>query len=190
MRSILKSKKGAIEFSMTTVVIIVLSMTMLVLGLTLVRTLFTGAIYTAQSMNSQIQNKINQAFQEETTTLAIVKEAAATVNPELGKDNCIWWAIQADIPGAYTYEAKIVAGECATIYGVSLATIQSWFPTGLKGSVNLPANVPTSKCLRLTLPKTAPSCLFTVALTAYNSAGTIYGSDDVGVRAKKPGLFG
>ena len=188
MRSILKSKKGAIELSMTTVVIIVLSMTMLVLGLTLIKTLFTGAIYTAQSMNTQIQTKINQAFQETSTTVAIVKESGM-VNPELAKDQCVWWAIQADVPGTYSYKATVSAEECATKYGVSQATIESWF-TGLTGSMTLSANQIKNNCLLLSLPKTAPSCLFKVSIVANGPAGTVYGSDDTFVRARKPGLFG
>ena len=62
MRSILYKRKAAIELSMTTVVVIVLAMTMLALGLTLVRTLFKGAIFTAQSLSENTQKEIDKIF--------------------------------------------------------------------------------------------------------------------------------
>ena len=71
MRSLLR-KKGAIELSMTTVVVIVLAMTMLALGLTLVRTLFQGAIYTAQSLSENTQKEIDKIFSQEDKDLLLV----------------------------------------------------------------------------------------------------------------------
>jgi len=65
MRSILKNKKGAIELSMTTVVVIVLSMTMLILGLTLVRTIFQGATGSIDTINDKVQAQINNLFADQ-----------------------------------------------------------------------------------------------------------------------------
>ena len=39
----ISQKKGAIELSMTTIVILVLAMSMLILGLVLIKAIFTGA---------------------------------------------------------------------------------------------------------------------------------------------------
>jgi len=65
MRSILESKKGAIELSMTTVVVIVLSMTMLILGLTLVRSIFQGATSSVNTINEKTKAQINNLFANE-----------------------------------------------------------------------------------------------------------------------------
>ena len=72
MISILNSKKGAIELSMTTVVVIVLAMTMLILGLTLIRTIFTGAQYNVQSINDKVRGEINSLFLENADQKIIV----------------------------------------------------------------------------------------------------------------------
>ena len=58
-------KRGAIELSIGTVVIIVLAMTMLILGLVLVRTIFSGATTSVDNINSQVQNEINKIFGED-----------------------------------------------------------------------------------------------------------------------------
>ena len=72
MRSILKSKKGAIELSMTTVVVIVLSMTMLILGLTLVRSIFKGATDSVDSINDKVKAQIANLFANEQQSNLIV----------------------------------------------------------------------------------------------------------------------
>ena len=43
-------KKGAMELSMGTIVILVLAMSMLILGLVLIRTIFMGAKYNVQTI--------------------------------------------------------------------------------------------------------------------------------------------
>ena len=72
MRSILKNKRGAIELSMTTVVIIVLSMTMLILGLTLIRSIFSGATQSVDTINDKVKAQINNLFADEQSSNVIV----------------------------------------------------------------------------------------------------------------------
>ena len=189
MRSVL-NRKGAIELSMTTVVVIVLAMTMLALGLTLVRTLFTGAIYTAGTLNDQVKNQINQIFQSETTRVGIISEQGQ-LNPARGKDQCVWWAIVADTGGKYDYSFTVDPAECAQTakgYHLTKQMIESWF-IDLKGSKSLAANDRQQYCLPLNIPRNAPSCLFKVDLETKKDM-VIYGSSTVYIRAKAATLFG
>ena len=191
MRSILKRKRAAIELSMTTVVVIVLAMTMLAVGLTLVRTLFKGAIYTAGSLNTQIQDQINQMFQSETTTVGIVSDQGL-LEPSRGDDSCVWWAIVAYDSGTYDYTFSIIPAECADAskgYRLTDASIGKWFLTPLHGSVSLAPNQPEKYCLRFNIPSNAPSCLFSVDLVVTKD-GVNYGSERVDIRPKKSTLFG
>jgi hypothetical protein len=190
VRSVLSKKRGAIELSMTTVVVIVLAMTMLALGLTLVRTLFTGAIFTATSLNSQVQNEINKIFQSETTKVGIISEQGK-LEPARGKDNCIWWAIVADTGGKYDYTFSVDAAECGDAtkgYRLTKTMIESWF-TGLKGTMAMAPNQQQSPCLLLTVPNNAPSCLFKVDLEVKKD-GVIYGGSSTYIRPKAATLFG
>jgi|WetSurMetagenome_2_1015567.scaffolds.fasta_scaffold174179_2 hypothetical protein len=59
------NKKGAIELSIGTIVIIVIAMSMLILGLVLVRTIFTSAITSVTSIDAGVKNKIQQMFSED-----------------------------------------------------------------------------------------------------------------------------
>ncbi|MBU2523470.1 MAG: hypothetical protein KKE23_04260 [Nanoarchaeota archaeon] len=97
MRSILKSKnkKGAIELSMTTVVVIVLSMTMLVLGLVLVRSIFTGATELVDITNEKTKAQIIDLFaDEESSDLIVLLGSDKTIKVKADTD-LAWAAIAA-----------------------------------------------------------------------------------------------
>ena len=61
----MKSKKGAIELSVGTIVIIVLAMTMLILGIVLIRNIFTGTITNVDEINEGVRDQIKKLFQNE-----------------------------------------------------------------------------------------------------------------------------
>jgi len=57
-----KSRKAAIELSIGTIVIIVLAMTMLILGLVLVRTIFVTSTESVNDLDQKIKNEISALF--------------------------------------------------------------------------------------------------------------------------------
>lgn len=65
------NKKAAIELSMTTVVVIVLAMSMLILGLVLIRSIFTGATQNVVSINERVKAQIDKLFTEENQETAL-----------------------------------------------------------------------------------------------------------------------
>ena len=62
----MKNKKAAIELSIGTVVIIVLAMTMLIMGVVLVRNIFSGATSSVDTLNDKVKGEITSLFSEET----------------------------------------------------------------------------------------------------------------------------
>lgn len=88
-----KNKKAAIELSIGTIVVVVLAMTMLVLGVVLVRSIFTGSIDLADVTNSQVRQQITELFSSEGSNLiiqlgsgktAIVREGGDVANINIG----------------------------------------------------------------------------------------------------------
>jgi hypothetical protein len=65
------SKKGAIELSIGTIVIIVLAMAMLILGLVLVRSIFSGSTTAVNSINTGVLNEIQKVFADTDKKMAI-----------------------------------------------------------------------------------------------------------------------
>jgi hypothetical protein len=58
----MRGKKAAIEMSIGTIVVVVLSMSMLILGLVLIKTIFTGAKNVADMTNDQLTSEISKLF--------------------------------------------------------------------------------------------------------------------------------
>ena len=73
------NKKGAIELSMTTVVVIVLAMSMLILGLVLIRSIFKGATESVNILNDKVKGEITNLFSEESGGLFAIKLGADKV---------------------------------------------------------------------------------------------------------------
>ncbi len=67
----LKYKRGAIELSIGTVVIIVLAMSMLILGLVLIRNIFTGATESVNILDDKVQNEIKNLFNDENSNVIV-----------------------------------------------------------------------------------------------------------------------
>ena len=79
----IRNKEGALELSIGTIVIIVIGMSMLILGLVLVRTIFTGATDSVDSINAGVLNEINNLFKNEGGNLIIKLGTSnkATIKP-------------------------------------------------------------------------------------------------------------
>jgi len=105
-------KRGAIELSMTTVVVIVLAMTMLILGLTLIRTIFVGAKYNVEILNEKVKGEINKLFVEEEQRSAVYL-AGDTAKIKQGESFGIAFAIKnTGADGIFSYETKLLQKNC------------------------------------------------------------------------------
>ena len=71
MRKLVMNKKGAMELSMSTVVVLVLAMTMLILGLVLVRSIFKGATGSVNDINEKVKGEIAGLFVDETSKIIV-----------------------------------------------------------------------------------------------------------------------
>lgn len=64
-------KRGAIELSMGTIVIVVLSMSMLILGIILIRNIFGGTTNAVNNINREIIDEISSLFADPTKKMAV-----------------------------------------------------------------------------------------------------------------------
>jgi len=83
----IKQKRAAIELSIGTIVIIVIAMTMLILGVLLVRNIFTGATDSVDSLNDKVKAEITNLFTEETAKIALRIPADRIVKVKSGSDD-------------------------------------------------------------------------------------------------------
>ena len=60
-----RGKKAAFELSVTTMIVIVLAITMLILGLILIKNIFTAATESVDELNDKVSNEIDKIFTDE-----------------------------------------------------------------------------------------------------------------------------
>ncbi|MEK6908634.1 MAG: hypothetical protein AABX23_01110 [Nanoarchaeota archaeon] len=79
-----KNRNGALELSIGTIVVIVIGMSMLILGLVLVRTIFSGSTNTVDDLNEQVQSEILNLFGDSTGNLVVKLGSADTAKVKPG----------------------------------------------------------------------------------------------------------
>jgi hypothetical protein len=77
------NQKGALELSISTIVVIVIGMSMLILGLVLVKTIFVGSTESVKTLNEGVMNEISNLFNNNEGNLIIKLGTSnkATVKP-------------------------------------------------------------------------------------------------------------
>ncbi len=78
-QSTIHQKTGAIELSVGTIVIIVLGMTMLILGLVLVRQIFSVARTSIDTLNEKVTDEINKRLGEEPGNVLVLVSGGGNV---------------------------------------------------------------------------------------------------------------
>jgi len=79
------NRDGALELSIGTIVVIVIGMSMLILGLVLVRTIFSGSTKSINDLNEQVQNEILDLFDDDQGNLVIKLGSADTAKVKPGQ---------------------------------------------------------------------------------------------------------
>ena len=80
-------KRGAMELSMSTVVVLVLAMTMLILGLVLVRSIFSGATSSVDQINEKVKGEISGLFVDESSKIVMNLGSDRVAKVEANTDN-------------------------------------------------------------------------------------------------------
>lgn len=115
---LMKSKKAAMEMSVGTIVTIVLLVTVLVLGLVMVRSIFFSGTNAINQIDTQIQNQINQLFTEgEGTKKVVVFPTNREVTLKKGEDGGFGFSIQnldtKESSFTYTVSSTEIAKDCS-----------------------------------------------------------------------------
>jgi len=181
-------KKGALELSIGTIVIIVLAMTMLTLGLILVKTIFSGAQGNIQSINDKVKNEIDKLFVEDKKTVIYLANQRAEIKQEEE------WGIAFGIKnlkkgtassGKFHYVVKVSDPEINVNCGINENIANSWIRTGKEDSFYLAPGETYYGIVRFEIPEGSPLCTTRYHLEV-DVDGEPYFTDffDVTVKAK------
>jgi hypothetical protein len=161
---VIKSKKGAIELSMSTIVILVLAMSMLVLGIILIKNIFSSGTNAIKSVDAGVKSEIQKIFSNEgskivvypTSRLVDIKQGAdgegfafSVKNVDSGAPKSFTWSVRADTNFSY-------ASKCP---GITAAIANDWIAVS-SGSFTLSSgnSLDNEILVLFTIPRTVPLC--------------------------------
>lgn len=154
-------KKGAIELSIGTIVIIVLAMSMLILGMVLVKNIFTGSSENILQMNDQVKDQINKLFVEDKRTVIYLPNQIAKIRQNedwgvaFGIKNLARGTAEA---GRFHYEVSVSDPDVRTKCGIDERTIESWIKTGRVDDSIIAPGQSYFGIVRFLVPENAPLC--------------------------------
>jgi hypothetical protein len=153
-------KKGALELSIGTIVILVLAMSMLILGLVLVRTIFTGAKYNVETMNKKVEAEIGKLFVEDQRVVIYLPNREAQI--KMGEPYGMGFGIQNSIATQkFRWEVQVDDEKIRKKCGVNEREAEDWITTGGSGSADIPSGQKHFNLIRFNIPEASVSDIST-----------------------------
>jgi len=182
-----RNKKAAIELSMSTIVILVLAMSMLILGLVLIRTIFTGATGNVATMNEKVKGEISKLFEEDTRTVINLPNGLAAMKQ--GEQFGVSFGIQnKGMSQKFKWKVIVQDDNIKSKCGVTSDKALKWITGGLTGSVDIASGQKYSDIIRFNIPDQAVNdvskCIIRFQLIVSNEDGTPYATEPFDVQIK------
>ncbi len=158
---ILKNKKAAVELSIGTIVIIVLAMSMLILGLVLVRSIFTGATDNVDEINEKVKEEIKNLFVSDDER-AVLKLTESTAKVKQGAEFGVAFGIRNTESGVvgsqlFRYDTILDDPNINKNCGVSKEIAEEWIKFG-SGSLSVRPGDVDAERIKIVLPEDTPLC--------------------------------
>mgnify|MGYP001582442407 CR=1 FL=1 len=182
----MKSKTGAMEMSVGTIVTIVLLMSVLILGIFLTQKIFTSAKGAIDLTDAQLKSEINKLFSDEKEVVIYPQTRLVEIKQEeidevgIGIQNLLQGSA-----GTSAFSYEVVVGDVGKC-GVEESAIEDWIVIG-KSEENIPiaSGDDSVQRVRLEIPKGSPLCTARFRVNVNTESGT-YATDffDINVKAK------
>ena len=182
-------KKAAMEMSVGTIVTIVLLMTVLILGLVLVKTIFSSSVDNIKGIDQAVKTEIKKLFaQDETTKIVVYPETRIITIKKGADDSGFGFAIRnlENEPKTFSYDisaAEIEQG-CSAL---SLDAADQLITLGKQGNnIVIPSGsiMDNEIFVRFNIPSTAPACQVRYNLNVYEGSTSNPYISPVGVDLK------
>ncbi|MAH47539.1 hypothetical protein CMI37_17090 [Candidatus Pacearchaeota archaeon] len=180
-------KRGAIELSIGTIVIIVLAMSMLILGLVLIRSIFSGAKYNVDEMNDKVKDEISKLFVEDKKAVVYLPNRLAEI--EQGEQWGVGFAIQNVLSTQkFSWKVEVDDSGIREKCGVTELQAEKWITTGREGSVDIASGDKYMDIARFNIPEGAvndvASCIVRYHLIIEKEDRTNYVTESFDVDVK------
>ena len=154
-------KKAAMEMSVGTIVTVVLAMTMLILGLVMIRTIFRGSTENINNIDQSVKNEINKLFAEDDSRRIVVYPSTREISVKKGQEGGFGFSIRnVDLEdGSFSYEvsvAEIGTGCKMTEENAANLIVLGRTRNGIQ--ISSGSSLETPELVKFRIPETAPLC--------------------------------
>lgn len=182
-------KKGQMEMSVGTIVTIVLLVTLLILGIVLIKQIFSSAKSVVDLTDQQLRDQINQLFSSD-SKIAIYPSTRLV---EIKQDNTdgVGIGIKNLLTGAsasktFSYTVIVSDPNLQSKCGIDESTAEGWITTGQsENNIPIPSGDFSSQKVLFEIPTGAPLCTIRYRVNV-EADGTAYATDffDLKINAK------
>jgi len=171
-----RNRKAAMEMSVGTIVTIVLLMTVLIMGIFLIRQIFISSKYNIDQLDQKVRGEIDKLFTEEQPLVLYLANNLAEVKQgdsygvAFGFKNLETGTSQ---EGIFTYETVFSnPGEVKDDCGIETIAVEKWM-TGEEETTGIPVRPGAVGygLVRFDVPKTAPLCTIRFRINVEKDGG-------------------
>ena len=181
------NKKAAMEMSVGTIVTIVLLMTVLILGLVLVRKIFSGSIDVVDMTDRQIKDEVNKLFSKDDKLVVYpdTREVEIPIGDNRGKFGLGIKNLGGTGGGDFSYEveATSISKECSGGENpVNQIRAETWITLGAKeNNIRIAPGETVAKNVKLNIPIGSPlPCSVRYSITV-KVGNEVYATSDIDV---------
>ena len=183
-----KNRKAQMQMSVGTIVTIVLLMTVLILGLVLVRNIFGSATKIVDLTDAQLTEEVNKLFGEDKRV--VVYPASRRLEIEQTEIEGFGIGIKNLLPNVgqntFSYEIVVSDPDLQSKCGVNENTVLSWMVVGrAENNIPIPVGGKSTQRVLLDIPKGSSLCTFRLRVNVNSEQGP-YESEfmDITIKAK------
>jgi hypothetical protein len=186
----MKNKNAQMEMSVGTIVTIVLLVTLLILGVVLIKNIFSSATGVVDLTDTQLRSEINKLFSEDSKisiypgTRLLEMKQETTDGIGLGIKNLLTGASS---DKTFSYTVVVSDSDLKTKCGIDAETAESWIATGRsEEDIPIPSGDFTTQKILFEIPSGSPLCTIRFRVNVYTNDKVVYATDffDLKVMAK------
>jgi len=164
----MKNKKAAIELSMTTIVVVVLSLTLLIMGFILVRSIMCSAIGLTNDVGDKAKKQINDFFDTSSNEVYCVGQGdAVKVSPGI---NNVWCGFNSGTGGKYN--VKITEVKPISSSMPKTINYMNWVTVKQDSISVTPDQRESQKIVTIEIPKDSPEGTIRISLEVQKDGAT------------------
>ncbi|HLD98357.1 MAG TPA: hypothetical protein VI815_03455 [Candidatus Nanoarchaeia archaeon] len=180
----MKNKKAAIELSMTTIVVVVLSLSLLILGFVLIRSIMCGAIGFTGEINNKVEKEVQRLFDNSNEEISCIGGGEPVSIAPSGISN-VYCSINSKTGSEY----RIRVTDILPLDYPRNVDLESWITIGNWDQTVAPNDRNPKKVATLNIPEDAPEGVIRIKLEATKAGQPVSVTNDIDWRITRQGVI-